>query len=187
MDSSRANSKKSKKVALIVAFKDFRDEEVFIPRSIFLREGFEVKVVSEKKGKALGVFGGVLDVDATLDEFQLRDFDAVVFCGGQGAAGYISNPLCHKICQDAVSQGKLLGAICIAPAILAKSGVLKSKKATVWHSDFDKSAVKILKDGGALFVAGQDVVVDGKIVTANGPGAARRFAQEISNLLLSEK
>jgi len=56
--------------------------------------------------------------------------------------------------------------------------VLKGRKATVWQSPLDKSAVKILKEEGADYQKGP-VVVDGKIVTANGPGAARKFAETI--------
>jgi protease I len=167
-----------KKIAMIIAFQDFRDEELFIPRSIFLAEGAEVKLISSKKGKALGIFGGIIDVDFTFEEFDVKDFDAVIFVGGAGAHQYIEDKRCWEIAQKAVAEGKLLGAICIAPSILARAGILKGKRATVWQSPLDKSAVKILKEGGAKFEKAP-VVVDGKIITANGPEAARKFAEAI--------
>jgi len=46
----------------------------------------------------------------------------------------------------------------------------------------DKSAVKMLKEGGATYVA-EDVVTDGKLITANGPGAAKKFGEALTNLL----
>jgi len=167
---------------MIIAQQDFRDEELFIPRSIFLAARAQVKIVSSKKEKAIGSYGGVVNVDLSLDELDVRDFDVIVFVGGSGAAKYINDERCHKIAKEAVSQNKLLGAICIAPAILARAGVLKDKKATVWSSRLDKSAVKILKEEGANYQAEQ-VAIDGKIITANGPEAARKFGETIVRVL----
>jgi len=161
---------------MIIAYQDFRDEELFIPKSIFQSEGADVKIVS--KGKAIGSYGGVIDVDITLEELKASDFDAVIFIGGSGAHKYIEDERCWQIAQETISEDKVLGAICVAPAVLARSGVLKGRKATVWQSPLDKSAVKILKEEGADYQKGP-VVVDGKIVTANGPGAARKFAETI--------
>lgn len=172
----------NKKIAMIIAFQDFRDEEFFIPRSIFLAEGAEVKIASSKKGKAIGSYGGVINVDLILGELKVGDFDGIVFVGGSGAAKYISDEKCHQIAQNAVSQDKVLGAICIAPAILARAGVLKDKKATVWQSNLDKSAVKVLEQEGAIHQKGP-VVIDGKIITAVGPQAARKFGETIVRIL----
>lgn len=172
----------SKKIAMIIAFQDFRDEEYFIPKNIFLGKRLEVKTVSSKKGKALGSYGGVIDVDLTLKELSVSDFDGIVFVGGSGAAKYMNDERCHQIAQEAVSQGKVLAAICISPTILARSGILKNKKATVWQNNLDKSAVKILKEEGANYQA-EPVVIDEKIVTADGPQSARKFAEMIVRVL----
>jgi protease I len=177
-----SNKEDNKRIAMIIAQQDFRDEELFIPRSIFLAEGAKVKIVSTKKGKAIGSYGGVIDVDLTLEDLKVSDFDGIVFVGGSGAAKYIDDEKCHQIAQKAVSEGKVLGAICIAPAILARSGVLKEKRATVWSSNLDKSAIKILKEEGADYQK-TPVVIDGKIVTANGPVVARKFGEAIVRLL----
>lgn len=173
----------NKKIAMIIAFQDFRDEEYFIPKNIFLQERAEVKTVSSKKGKAVGSYGGVSEVDLILEDLKVSDFDGIVFVGGSGVAKYINDNKCHQIARQAVSQGKVLGAICIAPTILARAGVLKDKKATVWQSNLDKSAVKILEEEGANYQS-EPVVVDGKIITALGPGAARKFGETIVRMLI---
>jgi protease I len=170
------------RIAMIIAFQDFRDEEYFIPKSIFEKEGYEVKTFSTRLGKALGSYGGVVEVDAILEDLDVNFFDAIVFCGGQGAKKYIDNEICWQIAKEALENDKILGAICIAPAILAKSGVLNGKNATVWSNPLDKSAIKILTENGAKYVEA-DVVKDGKIITANGPQSARKFAQEIIQAL----
>jgi len=74
-------------------------------------------------------------------------------------------------------EGKVTTAICVAPAILANAGVLKGVEATVFSSE-----VGALKAGGAK-VSNQPVVVAGKIVTANGPAAAKQFGQKVVEVL----
>ncbi len=174
---------KNKRVAMLIAFQDFRDEEYFIPKSVFEEAGCKVKTVSVKKGRAIGSYGGVVDVDIALDDLVVSQFAAVVFVGGQGMAKNINNEKHQKIAKEAAAQGKIIGAICIAPAILARSGILKGKKAAVWASQMDKSAVKILQEEGVDYQP-DDVVIDGNFITANGPLAARKFAQAIVDLLV---
>jgi protease I len=84
--------------------------------------------------------------------------------------------------MGAVDKNKVLGAICISPVILAKAGVLKNKKATVWASPLDRSPIKILEENGAEFVD-EKAVRDEKIVTGNGPDAAKEFAEVIIEAL----
>jgi protease I len=172
----------TKKVAIIIAFKNFRDEEYFIPKEIFKNAGIEVKTISTETGTAVGAGGGDTEVDLTLEELNINDFDAVVFVGGPGAYKYIESESAHRIARETVKKGKILAAICIAPAILAKAGVLKGKNATVWSSVLDKGPIKLLEENGAQY---QDkrVVRDGKIITANGPQAAEEFAKEILSAL----
>ena len=170
--------KESKKILMIIAFRDFRDEEYFLPKEIFEKEGFVVKTASTKKGTALGADGGEIEVDFSLDEVDISQFDAVLFVGGPGALKYLDNEKSYQIAKETLNQEKILGAICIAPVILAKAKVLEGKKATVWSSPLDKTGIKILKENGAEYLA-QDVVQDGKIITANGPQSAKKFAEKI--------
>ena len=169
----------NRRVAMIIAFKDFQDQEYFDTREVLENQGAEITTFSSEAGKAVGKYGGEVEVEKILKELKVEDFVAVVFVGGPGAVDYIEDLKCHQVAKDAVSQNKVLGAICIAPAILAKAGVLQQKKATVWTSPLDKSAAKILKENGADY-QDEDVVVDGKIVTANGPAAAKKFGEAIA-------
>jgi len=108
---------------------------------------------------------------------EVADFDAVVFIGGKGVKEeYWDNPKAHAVAQEAVKQGKVLAAICWGPVILANAGVLDGKKGTV--ADYEGSAW-ILKKKGCKYSIWSSVVVDGKIITANGRGAAKSFAKAI--------
>ncbi len=170
------------KIAMVIAHKDFRDEEYFIPKDILMSKGIEVATISTSLDKAVGMFGGEANIDALINNLNVKDFDAVLFIGGQGAGKNIDNSDFHQAAKATIEAGKVLGAICIAPTILAKAGVLEGKKATVWSNQMDKSAIKILKENGAVYQE-QPVVVDGKIITANGPAVAKDFANEIIGLL----
>ncbi len=172
----------SKTIAMIIALKDFQDEEYFVPKEIFEKADLEVITISKEIGKAIGSEGGEATVDIDLSKFNISDFDAIVFIGGSGALEYLDNEVSYKIARDAVYNNKVLAAICISPAILAKAGVLSGKKATVWSSILDKSAVRILEQNGAIYQKGQ-VVVDGNIITGDGPAAANKFADSIIKVL----
>lgn len=171
-----------KKIAMIIAFRDFRDEEYFIPKQTLETAGAEIITISTSFGKAIGKLGGEAEINILLKDLKVADYDAILFIGGPGAANYIEDKVCHKIAGEAVENNKVLGAICIAPVILAKAGVLDGKKATVWSSVMDKSAIKILEENGAIFQK-DSVVVDGEIVTGNGPGAAKEFGEKIIETL----
>jgi protease I len=171
-----------KKIAVIVAHKDFKDEEYFVPRGIFDNAGAEVKVASNELGVAQGSEGGEVNVDIEINDLNVSEFDAVVFIGGPGASKNLDNQDSYRIAKDAITQNKLLCAICISPAILAKAGVFKNKKATVWTSALNKDAQKVLEGNGAIYQK-DSIVQDGKIITADGPEVAKDFAEKILDAL----
>lgn len=172
-----------KKVLMIIAPEGYQDIEYGAPKKIFEANGAEVITASSNALPAKGSLGGMVQVDLVLPDVRLADYDAVVFVGGPGAASYVGDKEAGRIASEAISQNKVLGAICIAPTILAQTGVLSGKKATVWHAGLNDDSIKQLQAGGAEFVE-QDVVRDGKIITANGPGAAEEFGKIIVNALI---
>ena len=171
-----------KKIAMVIAFRDFRDIEYFIPRNILFSAGAQITTCSTEKGIAVGADGGEVQVNLEASELQVAKFDAIVFIGGSGMGKNLDNEVLHQIAQETVAQNKVLGAICVAPALLAKAGVLNGKKATVWSNPLDKSAVKMLKEGGAQY-QDESVVIDGQIITASGPPAAKQFGEALTTLL----
>jgi len=173
-----------KKIAMIIAFRDFRDAEYFVPKEILEKAGIEVKTASNKKGIAIGADGGDVKVDLLVSEINPAEFAAVVFIGGSGCLENLDNESSYRVAQETVSQNRVLASICISPVILAKAGVLEGKKATVWSSVMDRSPIKILQNNGAIY-EDKRVVVEGKIITGNGPEAAEEFGQAIVEVLTS--
>lgn len=171
-------SEKQKKIVMVIAMVDFRDEEYFIPKSIFEQAGFAARTASGEQGRAIGVFGGVADVDLETNEVKPADFNGLIIAGGEGMAKMADSAELRELAREFAKQNKIIGAICIGPAVLAKAGILAGKKATIYASDMDKSAVKILQENNAQYVD-EPVVVDGNIITANGSQSARKFAEKI--------
>lgn len=173
-----------KKILFIIAKDGFRDEEYFVTKEV-LKNNFEIITASDgnKNEIALGSLGGEEKIDLNLKEVNINEFDAIIFVGGPGALKHLDNEISYKIIKEASEKNKILAAICISPVILAKAGVLKGKKATVWSSNIDKSAIKILKEYGAEYID-EDVIEDGNIITANGPLAAEKFGRKIKEKLL---
>jgi len=167
-----------KKILMVIARKDFRDEEYFIPKKIFEDNGAEVKTASSKIGAILGFLGGETEADMTIKNSKAEDFDAVVFVGGNGAQEYFEDEEAHRVIRDFYGAGKTIGAICIAPVILAKTSILKDKKATVWQSPTDKTGPRILEQAGCS-VSTSSIEKSDNIITANGREASEEFANEI--------
>jgi len=161
-----------KEVVMIIASKNFRDEEYQEPRRALEDAGATVTVACSKLAASTGMLGATARPDILTSDVRTADYDAVIFVGGSGASEYFADPTAHAIAREAAA-GKVLGAICIAPSTLANAGVLSGKRATSWESEKGN-----LTERGATHT-GKPVEVDGRIITADGPTSAAAFAEEI--------
>jgi protease I len=166
-----------KKILMIIAPQNFRDEELFETKTVLEKNGFAVTIASSKLGDARGMLGGKAKPEILLRDVNVDDYEGVVFVGGMGSAVYFADQIAHRVARDASQKNKLLAAICIAPSILANAGLLKGKKTTCFSSEMSN-----LRSKGAQFVGGS-VQVDGKLVTAEGPTVAREFGEAIVKIL----
>jgi protease I len=167
-----------KKAVMIIAQNQFKEEELFQPKEILENAGIQVQVASVTLDLARGVEGKTFQPQLTVKGINVNNFDAIIFIGGAGATQYWNDPAAHKIAKDAYDGGRIVAAICVAPVILAKAGILKGKRATVWSSDSGQLLVAGAKYSGA------NVEKDGKIITAAGPFAAREFGEELVKAIL---
>ena len=117
--------------------------------------------------------------DTTLDKVMNIDFDCVVLPGGLPGADNLSNDArIHEILKKTATNNKIVGAICAAPKVLAKVGLLDNKTAT--------SFPNVLKDTGntLINISLEAVVTDGNIITSQSAGTAMDFALALVGLLL---
>lgn len=169
------------KALLILAAEGYQEKEYGDTRKKLEEGGVEIVIGSSDRKRARGKLGSVTRVDIALNEAHARDYDAIVFIGGPGAVEYQEDKEAHRIAKEAGEKGKVLAAICIAPTILARAGMLRGKKSTVWDDGVGTQA-DFLEKEGAIYEP-KDVVRDGNVITANGPSAANAFGETIIQVL----
>ena len=169
----------NKTILMVIAPSDFRDEELFVPKEFFEKNGAEIVIASEKKGTAKGMLGGTTPIGLSMSEVVISDYDAVVFVGGTGIESHklYENDAYLKLATDAESSGKIIGAICLGPMVPAAAGILSGKNATV-----SESGTSYITGKGANYT-GAEVTRDGRIITGVGPHAAEEFARMVARAL----
>ncbi|MEI6292264.1 MAG: DJ-1/PfpI family protein [Methanomicrobiales archaeon] len=164
------------KVLIAIAPEKFRDEELAEPLAALQKTGIAFDIASTRRGTCTGMLGVRTTATLSFEEIDPEQYDGLVIIGGSGSQVHLWNDevLVHLI-KYYQRWGKLTAAICLAPVVLARAGVLKGKKATYFESaasDFE------MKRGGAIIIK-SPVVTDGRIVTANGPLAAKEFGEAV--------
>lgn len=178
---AQSSSASGMRVLMIIAPKDFRDEELLQPKELFEAHGIKVTIASTTLQQVKGMLGAVVKPDMLIKDVDPAKFDAIVLVGGIGASRYWDDKAVHSLFNKAFKLGKVVGAICISPVTLANAGLLKGKKATVWASERHRIEAK-----GAIYT-GASVQVDGNIVTASGPDAAKAFGEAVLKLLSAKR
>ena len=165
------------RVLMVVPPERFRDEELFDTRAVLEERGHSVVIASTRIGECPGSRGGHVCAQAVLSDQRAADYDAIVFVGGGGAKLLWQDENALRIAREAAAGAKVLGAICLAPVILANAGVLRGRRATVAGTE-----ARTIEVGGATYT-GPGVTVDGNVVTANGPKSSTLFGLQIDALL----
>ena len=140
-----------KKILMVIAQQDFRDEELFKPKAVFEGAGASVFVAAPRKETAMGMLGGEVQPDFAISDVNASEFDAVVVVGGSGSPKYLwDDTQLRNLVRDAYAGGKVVAAICLSPVVLARAGILKGKSATVFPST---DAIAELKKGCLLYTS----------------------------------
>ena len=167
------------KVLFIIAQDKFRDEELLEPKMEVENAGHEAVVASITTNTCTGMLGETITPDLAVKDVNIDDYAIIAVIGGQGAPDLMNYPEVMDLLKQAKAKDMNLAAICIAPMILAKAGVIQGKNATVYQTPNSMAA---LDEAGANMVS-QDVVVDTKLVTASGPHVAREFGLKLVEML----
>lgn len=154
----------------------FEEIEATTPVDVLRRAGFDVKSVSiNDTHKVTGAHGITMETDLTFKQADFSDAQWLILPGGMPGAQnlYDFHPLSDLLKVHHMNGGKI-AAICAAPAVvLAQLDLLKGRKATCYPG-FEP----LVEKHGGVPEKGR-VVVDGTIVTANGPSSALPFALAI--------
>ena len=168
------------RIVLVVAPQDFTDQEYFDPKAVFEKDGASIITSSTTLGVAISHNRAEVRIDLPTTKLKVDQFDAIVIVGGMGTITYLlKDEALRNILVSSIHKGKVVAAICLAPVVLAQSGILRNQRATCYP---DKSIITTLKINGADY-SDSSVVVSGNIVTANGPQSAREFVLQILKIL----
>lgn len=168
-----------KKVVMVIAATNFEDVEFFTPKALLEEQGVKVTVASTTTGIATGAAGGTYQPDVLIKDVKVKKYDAVIVIGGTGIMNEWDNPDLRKLVIQANSMHKIVAAICAAPPVLARAGILKGKDATCfpWSGIYDE-----LTKNGANYVDAE-TVVSGNIVTGRNPDASEAFGKKLCEVL----
>ena len=166
-----------KKAALIIGSQNFRDEELFETKRVLDAALVQTVIASTRTGVIQGVLGNVAEASIPVNRLKVDDYDAIIFIGGPGAVEYAGNPATMNMVRETVRKGKILGAIGVAPTILANANVLAGIRATSFLSEQNS-----LVQAGAIYT-GFPVERERLIITATGPDAAVQFGRAITEAL----
>lgn len=163
---------------LILATDGYERSELRVPLDQLKAKGAEVKIASLEKRPIKSWdekdWGDTVEVDMTLDQANVADFDALVIPGGQ-----INPDLLRKedkavsLVRDFVQSGKVVAAVCHGPWLLVEADALRGRKATSYAS------IKTdMKNAGAEWVD-EAVVTDKGIITSRQPSDLDAFVAKI--------
>lgn len=163
------------KVALLLA-PGFEELEALTPVDILRRAGIEIDTIAISDRAVTGSHGITVIADKVQGEVTLSDYGAVIFPGGMpGSVNLDASDFSDKMIDAVLKNGGRLAAICAAPLVLGRRGLLNGKRATCFPG-FEGEL------SGAV-ITNSDVVTDGNITTASGMPAAYAFANELAKLL----
>ena len=163
-----------KKIAVLVA-PGFEEIEAIGIVDILRRGELHCDLVG-LENVVIGAHGISVKCDRLIDDKISQDYEMIVLPGGRpGADNLRDNDLVIKAIKDMNKENKWVAAICAAPIVLEKAGVLENKNYTAYPG-FDEE----IKEGKFK----EDiVVVDGKIVTSRGPATVFEFSYTLLDLL----
>ncbi|MCX7739204.1 MAG: DJ-1/PfpI family protein [Hydrogenothermaceae bacterium] len=150
----------------------FEEIEALSIVDILRRASVEVVLAGLKDGPVVSARGVRVLPDTTIDKVKADDFEMIVLPGGQpGTDNLNADPRVKELLIEFSQKGKLTGAICAAPYVLANAGILQGKKATSYPTYKEKITNAVYLD--------EDVVEDESILTSRGPATAACFAFKI--------
>ena len=171
--------RKDKNMVALLLADGFEEIEALTPIDMLRRAGVELDSIGITGKSVTGAHGITVIADKTPDEISPDNYDAVILPGGLVGTQNIDNcAFTDEMLKSVLARGGRVAAICAAPTVLGKRGLLKGVRA-VCYPGMESELI------GALDVA-DGVVTDGQFTTARGMGVALPFAKELVRLLVGE-
>ena len=172
------------KVIMVRAPQYYCDEELFHIRAALEKKNIGLVIASTSTAEALGERLGVkIKADITINEVDIKEFVGVVIGSGTGCkASLWQDENLREIVKLAHARNKFVAAGCNAPVVLARAGILKERRATVFPNNEN---IMELKKAAAVY-KNEPLVVDGNIITSRDLMALKDFAGAIADTFTKE-
>ena len=168
-----------KKIAVLLA-PGFEEVEAVAPVDVWRRIGLQVTpAAAGSERRVTGAHGMALTAEASLADLDPAEFDAVVCPGGMpGSRNLRDDPAVIAFVRAVYERGGIAAAICAAPMVLNRAGLLDGRRFTMYPGMEGECAPN--RPTGAVTER------DGRVITGRGPGAAFAFAAEVAAALGEE-
>ncbi|MCX7727472.1 MAG: DJ-1/PfpI family protein [Chitinispirillaceae bacterium] len=164
--------------AIVLLADGFEEVEALTVVDLLRRADIKVTTVSIKDVEVKGGHNIIVKADTTLEKIP-SSYDALILPGGAvGTKNLLESEKVISMVRETFEKGLICAAICAAPQVLGKAGILKERKATCYPG-----CEEGLK--GAI-IENKPVVRDKNIITSRGVGTAIAFALEIICVLKDE-
>ena len=161
----------------------FEEIEALTPVDVLRRAGVEIRTVAVGKTGTkcvTGSHGIVVEADLAMTDVIGEKPEMIILPGGMpGAKNLDEDEQVDRFVREAYADGRVIAAICAAPMIPGKRGMLTGKRAVCYPGFEDE-----LKD--AVLTGGR-VETDGNMITACGMGAALEFALALCERMKGEE
>ena len=166
-------------MVIVLLADGFEEIEALTPVDMLRRAGVAVKTVGISSKIAVGSHSIPVVCDATPADIDLNDVSMAIFPGGMpGSLNLDASPYTDEVINSVMARGGRIAAICAAPLVFGRRGLLEGKKATCFPG-FEGE----LK--GAE-ICDLEVVTDGMITTGKGMEYSLPFAKELVRLVTGE-
>lgn len=156
---------------LVPLAEGFEEIEAVTVIDLLRRAGVDVVTAGLAPGNVTGSHGIAVQPDAELDDVVDQDFDMVALPGGMpGAENLAADARLLAILRRIADAGGFSAAICAAPIVLARAGVLAGRRATSFPGFLTPASAP------GTILSDDPIVEDGRVITSRGPGTAMDFA-----------
>ncbi|NLT39832.1 MAG: DJ-1/PfpI family protein [Clostridiales bacterium] len=162
----------------IVLGNGFEEIEAIAPMDILRRAGIDAQYAGVLSKTVTGAHGIAVTADTLIENVDLKNTEMLVLPGGavNNAGNYGRDAHALRLISDCVKSGKKVAAICAGPTVLGSLDLLDGKRAVCYPGMESRMT-------GATPVKGEKVVLDGNILTAQGPGSAIEFGLNLVAVL----
>lgn len=166
---------------LLILNNNCEDVEALGTRALLVRAGLKITSVTTGEEKFIKTaYGQVVEVDHLLKDINLDDYNFLVIPGGKYIILTIDSDLeLQEMAKHFYNNKKLVAAICAAPRVLGRAGILDNKKYTA----FPGSEEDVPK---GIYVPNLKAIKEDLVITGKGAGAIYEFSYEIVKHLLGE-